>query len=116
MMRSYWAEFARNGDPGRGREGTLPRWSAWQDDGEKYVVLDTPAGGGARMASATESLDALAAEIVADGSYASERARCAELAQLTTWTEDRFGAAEYRTAGNSRCAPFAREELLAADD
>ncbi len=114
MMRSYWAEFARNGDPGRGREGTLPRWSAWQEDGEKYVVLDTPAGGGVRMASRTETLEALAAEILADGSYPSERARCAELAELTTWTRSRFGPAEYRAAGNARCAAFAPEELLAA--
>jgi para-nitrobenzyl esterase len=115
-MRSYWAEFARNGDPRRGHEGTLPSWEPWQDGGEKYIVLDTPAGGGVRMASETETLDALAAEIVADDSYASERTRCAELAQLTTWTEDRFGPADYRAAGNSRCAPFAREELLASDD
>ncbi|MEN8159136.1 MAG: carboxylesterase family protein, partial [Myxococcota bacterium] len=115
MMRSYWAEFAYFGDPGQGRDGTLPHWSAWQEDGDRYVVLDTPAGGGVRMASESETLDALAAEILGDDSFASERARCAELAELTTSTHERFGPAEYRAAGNARCAPFAPEELLAAD-
>ena len=42
MMMSYWAEFAYSGDPGRGRDGTLPRWAPWQDGGETYAVLDTP--------------------------------------------------------------------------
>jgi para-nitrobenzyl esterase len=114
MMRSYWAEFAYFGDPGRGRDETLPRWGPWQEDGVKYVVLDTPAGGGVRMAGRTETLDALAAEILGDDSFATERARCAELAELTTWTQHRFGPAEYRAAGDARCAPFSPEELLAA--
>ena len=78
-------------------------------------MLDTPADGGVRMAGRTETWDALAAEILSDDSFSSERARCAELAELTTWTRERFGPAEYRAAGEARCAPFAPEELLAAD-
>jgi para-nitrobenzyl esterase len=115
MMMSYWAEFALRGDPGRGRDGTLPRWAAWQDDGEKYAVLDTPSGGGVRMASESEGFDELAAAILADASFESERERCGALAALTTWTSERFGDAEYRAAGGGRCAPFPAEQLLAAD-
>ena len=114
MMMSYWAEFAWRGDPGRGRDGTLPRWMPWQEDGEKYAVLDTPAGGGVRMASQSEGFDDLAAAILADDTFESERERCLALASLTTWTSERFGAAQYRAAGGGRCAPFAPEELLAA--
>jgi len=113
MLRAYWAEFARHGDPGRGSAGNLPRWGSWQENGDKYLVLDTPGGGGLRMASRTETLDTLAAEILADASYADERERCAELASLTTWASERFGPPEYRRAGNGHCAPFAPEELLA---
>jgi para-nitrobenzyl esterase len=115
MMMSYWAEFALRGDPGRGRDGTLPRWPAWHDDGEKYAVLDTPAAGGMRMASESEGFDDLAAAILADTSFESERERCLALASLTTWTSERFGDAQYRAAGGGRCAPFQPEELLAAD-
>jgi para-nitrobenzyl esterase len=115
MMMSYWAEFARSGDPGRGRDGTLPRWAPWQDDGETYAVLDTPAGGGMRMATGSEGLDELAAAILADASFESERERCAALASLTTWTSERFGAAQYRAAGGGRCKALPPEELLAAD-
>src|SRR5439155_25661457 len=43
-MMSYWAEFARAGDPGSGRKGGLPRWQAWDGtgkDGPTFVVFDT---------------------------------------------------------------------------
>jgi para-nitrobenzyl esterase len=115
MMMSYWTEFARSGDPGRGRDGTLPRWTPWQEDGEKYVVLDTPAAGGARMATESERLDDVAAAILGDRSYESERERCAALASLHDWSRERFPDARYRAAGNGRCAAFAPKELLAAD-
>src|SRR5262245_10802404 len=104
QMMSYWTEFALRGDPGRGRDGSLPRWAPWQDDGEKYAVLDTPSGGGMRMSAETESFDELAAAILQDESFASEEERCGALASLTTWTSERFGAAQYRAAGGGRCA------------
>jgi para-nitrobenzyl esterase len=115
MMMSYWAEFAHSGDPGRGRDGTLPHWAPWQDGGETYAVLDTPAGGGVRMATGSESLEGIAETILADASFDSERERCSALASLTTWTSERFGAAQYRAAGGGRCAGLPPEELLAAD-
>ena len=115
MMMSYWTEFARSGDPGRGRDGTLPRWVPWQEDGEKYAVLDTPAAGGVRMATESERLDDLAAAILADGSYENERERCAALASLSDWSRERYSDARYRAAGGGRCAAFAPKELLAAD-
>ena len=52
QMMSYWAQFAQAGAPGRGRRGELPEWKAWSDaapDAPRYIVLDTPAGGGIRM-------------------------------------------------------------------
>jgi len=115
MMMSYWTEFSLTGNPGRGRDGTLPRWVPWQEDGEKYAVLDTPAAGGVRMATESEGLDDLAAAILADASYENERERCAALASLHDWSRERYPDDRYRAAGGGRCASFAPKELLAAD-
>jgi para-nitrobenzyl esterase len=84
-MMSYWAEFARSGDPGRGGAGALPAWTRWQQRGDPAVrtmLLDTTAGGGMRMAP-----DAVWAEQIVAAARADERLgtgprRCAALRQL----------------------------------
>ena len=50
-MMSYWAEFAYNGDPDKGREGNLTDWQAWdpRNDSEKYIIFDSTHDGGIRM-------------------------------------------------------------------
>jgi para-nitrobenzyl esterase len=105
QMRSYWAEFAYAGDPGRGRRGDLPGWPAFGAPGEgggRFLVFDTPAGGGIRVETKTESGPALAHEIVADGSFASAAERCEVLSDIarrsSTWGRDRY-AAEPACAG-----------------
>jgi len=54
QMMSYWAEFARSGQPGRGGEGVLPQWLPWDQGasptGGAWLLLDAPEGGGLRMA------------------------------------------------------------------
>ena len=104
VMMSYWAEFAWHGDPGRGRDGTLPRWTAWQDDGEKYLVLDTPAGGGVRMARESERLPDIAAAILADPSFRDEAERCRALARLGEWTLDQPPHEDYASSANGVCS------------
>jgi len=47
-MSSYWAQFAHAGSPSRGRTGEQTDWLRWQAGG-RYLVLDTPAGGGIRL-------------------------------------------------------------------
>jgi para-nitrobenzyl esterase len=86
-MQSYWGQFAWTGSPGRGRDGKQPAWSAWdpsQPTAGKYIVFDTPAGGGIRMAHEVESTSALIAELSRDPAW-DEAARCALLAE---WTRD----------------------------
>ena len=59
-MSSYWAEFAYNGSPGRGRDGNLPEWKPWDnsgDDKEKYIVFDTAEDNGLRMSSRIVTVD-----------------------------------------------------------
>jgi len=86
-MQSYWGQFAWTGSPGRGHDGKQPAWSAWdpsQPTAGKYIVFDTPAGGGIRMAHELESTSALIAELSRDPAW-DEPARCALLAE---WTRD----------------------------
>ena len=48
MMMSYWAEFAARGDPGRGRDGSLPRWA--RVAGRRREVRGARHAGGRRRA------------------------------------------------------------------
>ena len=50
-MMSYWAEFAYNGNPSKGREENLPDWKSWDPnpDGEKFIILDSTNDSGIRM-------------------------------------------------------------------
>jgi para-nitrobenzyl esterase len=86
-MQSYWGQFAWSGSPGRGRDGKQLAWTAWDPSGPeapKYIVLDTEAGGGIRMAHETESTAAVIAELTRDPAY-DDAGRCALLAE---WTRD----------------------------
>ena len=79
QMQSYWAEFAYTGDPGRGRGGDLPHWTAWNGDSvsaDKYILFDSQAGGGLRMSSDSVDSEELLAELVADESFSDEVQRC----------------------------------------
>lgn len=47
-MTNYWVEFACSGDPGRGKDGTLPHWSSWRAE-LPVLLLDSVQDGGIRM-------------------------------------------------------------------
>jgi para-nitrobenzyl esterase len=108
-MMSYWAEFAWTGAPGRGRDGSLPPWPAWdptRDDADKYLVLDTAQDGGIRMASETESSAALFAELAKDPGIGPAE-RCAILGELIR--------ARPRAAERSGATPCAPERIAGGD-
>jgi len=86
-IQSYWGQFAWTGSPGRGRDGKRPAWTPWDPSdaaAPKYIVFDTEAGGGIRMARETESTSALIAELARDPAF-DGAARCALVAD---WTRD----------------------------
>ncbi len=88
QMMSYWAEFAYSGSPGRGREGDLPEWPAWDDSSKeapKYIVFDSPADGGLRLASETYNVERVIAELIDDPRLAGGGDRCAVLRGLAEW-------------------------------
>lgn len=75
-MMSYWAQFAYAGDPGRGRDGTLPEWGRWSEAGDKTIVFDTPADGGVRMTGERETLAQVLAAMQADPRFRDADERC----------------------------------------
>jgi para-nitrobenzyl esterase len=110
-MRSYWANFARAGDP---NDDAHPKWTAWNGSGDRYLVLDTEAGGGIRMSREVETAEQMADEILSDESYADAIERCTNLARLASETYAYFGPDGYAQAGAGRCAAHDMDELLSA--
>jgi len=76
-MSSYWTQFAYTGDPGRGRDQSLPAWSAWDpnEGGPKFIVFDTAADGGVRMTDQPLTKEALLAKLASD-SRLDDSLRC----------------------------------------
>jgi para-nitrobenzyl esterase len=101
-MMSYWSRFATQGDPGRGRSGALPRWERWSEaspDAARFLILDTPAGGGLRMSSESVTQAELIAKMSADP-LLPQQLRCDVLKQLALSGPD--GAGDTASSG---CAP-----------
>jgi para-nitrobenzyl esterase len=73
-MMSYWASFARTGDPGKG-DGGRPEWPRWST-AQEYLVLDTPAGGGITRAAGVSTRDTVLQSIEQDQRLADPRTRC----------------------------------------
>ncbi len=111
QMRSYWTQFAYTGSPGRGREGDLPEWSAWDDasdEAPRYMVLDTEDGGGLRMSNDIWTVERVVAEVLRDERLSDARDRCRVLHGLTDW--DYIDRHEYAAAGGGACRSFAYED------
>jgi len=103
-MQGYWTEFARSGDPGKGPNGDLPAWTAWNESGDKYIVLDTEDDGGIRMSAETETLADLIAAIESDQTYANTATRCIALAFIHRNASSTFTADQFATSANGTCA------------
>ena len=107
-MMGYWAEFARNGDPGRGGDASGVEWAAWDPSSPaapKYLVLDTAAGGGIRMSSETVTVDGLREAIAADPRLADPRTRCSVWHDLSAWARG-ITRAEYDALPECKAYPF----------
>ena len=79
-MSGYWTQFAKAGAPGRGPDDALPEWKPWSDDGpraDRFMVLDTPAGGGLRMSSEAVTVEGLTARLEHEPAFdGAPRERC----------------------------------------
>jgi para-nitrobenzyl esterase len=88
QMRSYWANFAHTGRPGRGQAGDLPEWPAWGlGAGEpKYMILDSESGGGLRPG--LDEIDQAGVLEMAekDPRLRSDEERCAIYRNMVQWS------------------------------
>jgi para-nitrobenzyl esterase len=111
-MMSYWAEFAYNGDPGRGRKGDLPLWKNWnsEPDKEKILVFDTQEDGGIRMSKDFVTFDKLVSRIEKDNTLASPEEKCRMFVRMFhnrfEWNQD-----TYNNLGKSGCRQFNPDDL-----
>ena len=77
-MMSYWAEFAYNGDPAKGRRGDLIRWETWNnlENENKFLIIDTPKDGGVRMNKEALSYAVLVERLLLDNRIPDDSMRC----------------------------------------
>lgn len=106
-MMSYWATFAARGTPARGRQDRLPEWLPWDPRAPRFLVFDTPAGGGIRMVSGSETRSALLELLAVDPRLTSPRERCTVYRYLAQWGRG-FTPAEYEAIGQCREFPLDR--------
>jgi len=99
-IMSYWGHFAYSGAPGRGRDGNLPLWNAWDESGAaspRFMLLDTEQDGGLRMSSKAVTRTSLLAEILQDERFQGDE-RCAMLEWIASQRQT-FDARELAEAG-----------------
>lgn len=113
-MSSYWVNFAVTGAPGRGVDGHLTEWGPY--GAGQFMVLDSKAGGGARMQTGAITAEALEARIWADPSLGDTASRCKAAAGVLfgffgkptgAWTPER------QASFHSHCPNDSVETLLA---
>jgi para-nitrobenzyl esterase len=104
QMMAYWAQFARTGDPGQGTDGTQPPWPRW-DGSPRYLVLDTPAGGGVHTSTDGVTSASVVAAVDADARLPTQRDKCRIFRALATWGRG-FDRKDYPTAGAHGCAQY----------
>ncbi|HIF97209.1 MAG TPA: carboxylesterase [Myxococcales bacterium] len=114
-IMSYWAEFARSGDPGGGTSGTLPRWQAWDatgPNGVRMMILDTPADGGLRMSRESVTREGVLAEIASDPRFLGTPERC-EVYRSLAQRGDSLSRAEYAAVLDGGCAAYPLADWVA---
>lgn len=111
QMMAYWANFARNGEPGRGA-GTAPLWQAWNAPSGGIMLLDTEADGGVRASSDRLSVPDFTDRLIKDASFSTVKERCVMFVDLF-YTPRRgrefFDRREYERLG---CAEFDAAALV----
>ena len=98
-MQSYWAEFAYNGSPGKGRDNSLPAWSSWSTSGDKIMILDSENDQGIVMKDfELNRLDEFK-RLYADSRIKKEKTKCRFLKNLVENAYEKNAIAFY----NDKC-------------
>ena len=106
QMRSYWAHFARTGDPDRGQEGDLPRWPAWAAEGSgekpRFLVFDSARDAGLHTSEETLTTDQVIDAVGSDPRLEDDADRCEVYAGFVQWSAE-MTPEEYDTVGGGMC-------------
>lgn len=101
-MSSYWAQFAYSGTPGKGRSGTETQWKPWDNDGDKFIVLDTPEDQGIFMSQDSPTVSMLYNQILTESGFTTRDQHCktyVEMAGITgVWND-----IDYANLGEEGC-------------
>ncbi|MBT4519307.1 MAG: carboxylesterase family protein [Halieaceae bacterium] len=104
-MMSYWAEFAYNGHPGGGRDGSEVAWTSWQNGDAsslRLMILDSSSGQGVRMSSERLSVQDLKQRYFSDDNFESQEAYCQGYKMLFRGAD--FIEQEYAKLGTAGCS------------
>ena len=112
QIQSYWAEFAYTGNPGRGREGNLPLWTSWSNqEGDKYLVLDSENDKGVFMSNIEYTQDYLLNRIASD-SRLNNKEKCETLFGLSYGDGNGVSLEKFNGFMNGECADRDYSEIL----
>jgi para-nitrobenzyl esterase len=107
-MSSYWAEFAYNGDPGRGRTGTEVAWTAWDSsapENDKFIIFDTSADAGIRMSPDAITIEGLYADLLAETGFTTQEQHCGMYVRLLGGTA-LWNDIDYLNLGAEGCSAY----------
>ena len=82
-MGDAWTSFARNGEPGLPGRAPWPRRT--QGVAPETLLIDSPAGGGLRMAAVRQSMDTLKQSLRSSPQLSSGVSRCRIYARVFLW-------------------------------
>ena len=88
-MRSYWTHMAYAHTPGRGRDGALPAWPAWNPlpNAPKYLIFDTEQDGGLRVGTDQITDAVVLAKVSQDPRLQTDEERCRVYGNMVQWSE-----------------------------
>ena len=106
QMRSYWAEFAHRGDPGRGQDRDLPEWPTWAAEADatspRFLVFDSARDRGLHVGDQTYTVDDIVGSVPHDPRLETDADRCEIYAGFVMWSEA-MTPEEYETVGDGIC-------------
>ena len=96
-MMSYWAQFARTGDPGYGTNAEESQWLPWVTDAPgNFIVLDTGLDGGIRMEREILTKEGVRAAFLAED-FGSDDEKCQSYRSV--YFNSGFDQTEYESLG-----------------
>ena len=89
QMRSYWAQFAHTGRPGRGQGGDLPEWKPWGRRAEdpKYLIFDSERDGGLEFGTDRIDQAYVLDRAGQDPRLLDDEERCRVYKNMVQWSE-----------------------------